>query len=349
MPNKIGYYVSGNTAEGFVNYLSSNTLDFHHHIILKHPSHTVKTMIIKEVIKEYETEDNLEILYSSLGEEFLEGVIIRDKKIALIDERIGSADLNGAFEMDLSLFTVDDVTTSDFSIERTQIKSLTEDAYTNFETGLRIHDQLEDIYIKEMDFIKANKIAEEFIDTILKYGSPQGNNAQIYHRLFGTNTKDGVVNVVPDILSQVSQKYFIKGRAGTGKSTFMKKIMTACREHGFDVELYHCSFDPNSIDMVLVRDLDFCIFDSTDPHEFFPNGPGEEVIDMYDKAVTPGTDEKYSEEINELTNSYKSYMKKGVICLKEAGDLLKNVEQNFVINDRDIEKVKSFIFRKIIE
>ncbi|GGA67026.1 hypothetical protein [Ornithinibacillus halotolerans] len=349
MPNKLGFYVTGNTAEGFVNFLSTNTSNFHHHIILKHPSLKVKTTIIKEIINQYEATNDLEVLYSSIGNEFLEGVIIRDKKIAIIDERIASADLPGSFEVDLTLFTNDHLLTEDFSAERDKIRELTETAYKNFQTGLRIHDDLEKVYIKEMNFKLANQVAEEFVDTILKDVPKQNRQSQIVHRLFGTNTKDGVVNCVPEILSQLSNKYFIKGRAGTGKSTFMKKVMAACQDKGYDIELYHCSFDPNSIDMVLVRDLEFCIFDSTDPHEFFPEGPGDYVIDMYEKTVTPGTDEKYEKEITELNTRYKSYMKKGVANLKEAGEIIDSLEQRFVRNPKEIEKIKTFLVGKILD
>src|SRR5690606_31689042 len=101
---------------------------------------------------------------------------------------------------------------------------------------------------------------------------------------------DGVVNEVPYILNQVKNVYHIKGRAGTGKSTFMRRVVAACEAYGFDLELYHCSFDPGSLDMLLVRELDFCIFDSTEPHEFFPTREGEQIIDLYEEAVNPGTD-----------------------------------------------------------
>jgi hypothetical protein len=129
----------------------------------------------------------------------------------------------------------------------------------------------------------------------------------------------------------------------------MKKVMKAAEDHGFDIELYHCSFDPNSVDMVLIRELEFCIFDSTDPHEYFPNGPGEEEIDMYEKTVTPGTDEKYEKEITELNTTYKSYMKQGVVELKAAGEIINQVEQRFTMDPRIIDKITSFIFGKIIE
>lgn len=48
-----------------------------------------------------------------------------------------------------------------------------------------------------------------------------------------------------------------------------------------------------SLDMVLLRELDIVIFDSTAPHEYFPDRDNDEVVDMYEITVTPGTDEKY--------------------------------------------------------
>ncbi|MEN2768710.1 hypothetical protein [Ornithinibacillus xuwenensis] len=349
MPSKIGYYVSGNTAEGFVNFLPTNTTNFFHHIILKHPSHTLKSAIIQEIIHEYEPTNDIEVLYSSIGKEFLDGVIIRDKKVAIIDERIATAALNGAFEINLSLFTKDEILSFESTDAITNIENYTQQAYEDFWKGLKVHDDLEEIYIKEMDFDRANEMADEYIQKVLK-DTPNGKqDPAVFHRFFGTNTKDGVVNVVPTLLNGLTSKYFIKGRAGTGKSTFMKKIMAACNEHGYDVELYHCSFDPNSIDMVLVRDLDFCVFDSTDPHEYFPEKPGEEIIDMYKEAVTSGTDEKYATDIKRLNLDYKSFMKKGVQQLQLAGEALIALEQQVLIDPKEVEKIKSFILNKIIE
>ena len=39
----------------------------------------------------------------------------------------------------------------------------------------------------------------------------------------------------------------------------LKKLAKAAEEKGFEVEVYHCGFDPNSLDMVIVRELGFAI------------------------------------------------------------------------------------------
>jgi len=289
------YYVSGNTAQGFINLLPENVAQFEHMIILKHPSEKIKTAVLNDLINKYNQKYDLEILLSPLGSNYLDGVIIREQSFGMIIDNIAVPELPGAIELDLGLF-ISKGENAHKEI-KTNFQSHIKQAYESFATGLSIHDDLEEIYINEMNFDRADQLAEEFIQDLLKDKEKKERHGTEFKRMFGTNTSDGVVNVVPEITDEIANVYYIKGRAGTGKSTFMKKIAEACENNGFDVEKYYCSFDPDSVDMVLVPELDFCILDSTDPHEFNPNRDGEFIVDLYDEAVTPGTDEKYAADI----------------------------------------------------
>ncbi|WP_164668058.1 AAA family ATPase [Virgibacillus doumboii] len=333
------YWITGNTAEGFVNFLDTNLLGIDRVIALKHPSAKLKSKILQNLINKYRSDD-LEILQSALGSKYLDGLINREKSVAFLDEKIANSSTK---TIDLEdLLPVSQQDQEDF-------QSLTQKAHESFTTGLKVHDDLEEVYINQMDFDRADEFANEFISDLLNDVPEKKRKSHTYHRFFGTNTADGVVNVVPHLTSNIKHVHYIKGRAGTGKSTIMKKIAQACSDHGFDVELYHCSFDPNSIDMVLVRELDFCIFDSTDPHEFFPKRDGEVIEDLYGELVTPGTDEKFKTEINDLNNHYKSYMKQGIRYLKEADSYLEKTEQNYMENvtDQDIKKVTKHIVKNV--
>src|SRR5699024_12170702 len=115
----------------------------------------------------------------------------------------------------------------------------------------------------------------------------------VYERLFGTNTPDGKVNHVSALIAPFRNVYYVKGRAGTGKSVFMKKILNACKSYGYDIETYRCSFDPSSVDMIIVRDLEFCVFDSTLPHEFFQDYGLGVVIYYYELTFDIDTDVLY--------------------------------------------------------
>ena len=81
------------------------------------------------------------------------------------------------------------------------------------------------------------------------------------------------------------KRIFIKGRPGTGKSTFLKKLSKSLIDNGFDVEEYYCSFDKESLEMVISRELSFAVFDSTSPHEKFPERETEEILDFYVNSI----------------------------------------------------------------
>lgn len=347
MSNK-KYYVTGNTAEGFVNFLPTNVRNFNYVIILKHPSNTLKTTILKQIIKKYESAHDLEILCSTLSNKYLAGVIIREKSLAFVTDQIATPDLLGEIEINLDLF-LENPANSDVDADFTMVNKHTQAAYDNFKTGLAIHDDLEKIYIEQMDFNKADEVAGDFIQNLLQNVPEQNRKSNTYRRLFGTNTSDGAVNIVSSLIEPLKNRYYLKGRAGTGKSHLMKKVMQACQKHGFDIELYHCSFDPNSVDMVLVRDLDFCVFDSTDPHELKPEREEDVIIDLYEKTVTPGTDEKFAEAIDRVQRNYKEYMKKGMLDLRKAATYREEIEQQYIFTDADTNRITAFIIEQVLQ
>lgn len=204
------------------------------------------------------------------------------------------------------------------------------------------HDEQEKIYIAHMDFNAADRLTKETIHMLFDGKSLDCPGTEV-HRFFGAATVDGNVNYIPEVTRDIPKRYLIKGRPGTGKSTFLKKIAQTAVERGFRTEIYHCSLDPDSLDLVAVRELGFCLFDSTAPHEYFPERPEDEIIDIYKTCVTPGTDEKYQAELSESQAAYKEMIASGVAFLKKAKeesdrfdatlpeidiDVLKQVTQN---------------------
>lgn len=75
----------------------------------------------------------------------------------------------------------------------------------------------------------------------------------------------------------------IKAGPGCGKSTLMKKIAERLIKKDCDAELIHCSSDPESLDGVICREMNFCILDATAPHTLEPMYPVacEEILSLY--------------------------------------------------------------------
>ena len=191
------------------------------------------------------------------------------------------------------------------------------DAVTVFNSARTFHNLEEEIYIQHMDFSRADLLCNEFLSCLLAGRIKKENAGKAFHRFFGAASINGNLCYIPQLTETVEKRYFIKGRPGTGKSTFLKKIANTLLEYGIDTEIYHCSLDPNSLDMVIAREIGVCLFDSTAPHEFFPVRPSDEIIDLYKECVMPGTDEKYASRIAELETAYKEKIAEGLTLLNE--------------------------------
>lgn len=102
------------------------------------------------------------------------------------------------------------------------------------------------------------------------------NIGNIKHVFPGSNTPNGFFPFFSYIVPQESANkiYVIKGGPGTGKSSFMKKIGAAATERGLDVEFFHCSSDPNSLDAIFIPSLNIALLDGTAPHVVDPVFPG---------------------------------------------------------------------------
>lgn len=97
----------------------------------------------------------------------------------------------------------------------------------------------------------------------------------------GANTAQGFYSFFNYLARDDLQRVFIlKGGPGTGKSTFMHKVIEELANKRIDK--YFCSADPNSLDGIYIRDYDATIVDGTAPHTIDPHLPGavQEIIDL---------------------------------------------------------------------
>ena len=88
------------------------------------------------------------------------------------------------------------------------------------------------------------------------------------HLFPGGNTSKGFYSFYRYVLPQDDAKRIlcIKGGPGTGKSQLMKKVATHFNKKGYTIEYHHCSSDPNSLDGILVKELNIALLDGTSPH-----------------------------------------------------------------------------------
>lgn len=346
------YFLTAHTSDGLISHARESLIGVDKILIIEHPSVRWTTIILNDLIRRLEVED-FELILSSSGEEYIEGIIFPEASIAVVTDTFAvsySQWLPEAekYSVDITRLNVNEKERKEF-IEAYSAKL--KKAYTLLKDGLDRHESVEEIYIKEINSALADDLAQRLILELLDNVPKRKEAPETKKRFFGTNTPFGTYNIVPSLLNRVRRADLIHGRAGTGKSTLMLKIATAILNHGYPIEVYHCSFDPSSVDMVLAPDLNYCIMDATEPHAFDPKKKGERIIDTYKEFVTPGTDEKYHDEITARTEAYKEKVKQSKNLMQQAGALFSKIEEPFQKNEQvlkeQLEDIVTTVINKI--
>lgn len=332
------YFAGGNTARGFYSLYDECLEGLERVFILKGGPGTGKSTLMKEIgAKWVEKGYDIEFLHCSSDNNSIDGVIIPALKAGVVDgtaPHVIEPKVPGAIEEYVNLGDAWDPIKLGGQKERIiELNGLVSDAfaaaYRTFAEALKVHDDWEKVYIDSMDFAKADQLTEKLIHNF--FGSMSLNkSATVKHRFLGAATPKGAVDFVPNLTESLPRRYFLKGRPGSGKSTMLKKVAAEGEARGFDVEVYHCGFDPHSLDMLIFRELGIAIFDSTAPHEYFPSREGDEIIDLYGTIIEAGTDERFADQIAQYSKEYKGKMKTAISYLAQAKELRDELESIYI-------------------
>ena len=139
--------------------------------------------------------------------------------------------------------------------------------------------------------------------------------------------------------------YIIKGGPGTGKSGLMKKIGAKAEEKGVECEFIYCSSDPNSLDAVILPELNVCVADGTAPHVIEPKFVGcvEQLVNIgecWDK-------DKLRSNANEIRRLYldnQALHQRAQRFLSASGSLLTD-SRKIAAQHTDYEKLVNYSIR----
>ncbi|MFB9328098.1 PRK06851 family protein [Paenibacillus aurantiacus] len=319
------YFARGNTARGAYFLYDSAFQGLNRLYILTGPPGTGKSTLLRGLADRLlEQGQHVELFHSPLRPDELDGIIATDLKAGIVDGSVseGITDQTAREVVTIDVAEAVDQERLAKHIEtvadlKEKLAQLYTNAYEGYAAALRIHDEWERYYIDSMDFGKADDITRQLIEGL--FAGHEHDTPTVRRRLFfGAATPKGAVDYIPGLTASLRRRIFIKGRPGSGKSTLLKKLAAAAEQKGVDVRVFHCGLDPNSLDMLIFPELSTAIFDSTAPHEYFPDRDGDEVLDMYALSMKPGTDEQYARELAEIKERYASKMKAATAYLAAA-------------------------------
>lgn len=165
------------------------------------------------------------------------------------------------------------------------------------------------------------------------------------HFFMSALTSNGFVSNFMELLNETRYKraYLIKGGAGSGKSTLIKKAAERSAGKVDRLELIHCSADPHSLDAAILGDK--TIIDATAPHNLEPHLSGvfERMVCLYDcfdnaKLLENETEIRLALSDEEINKSRADSF------IRAAGMLLYSNE-SIASRCINIEKLSAFISR----
>ncbi len=198
-----------------------------------------------------------------------------------------------------------------------------------------VYDDIEAINSRLIDRGALNQMAESLIDELMGGRSAAPRPGRI-RRLFGTAiTPAGPKNHLDTLLGPLAYKVVVRGQPGTGKSTLIEKVVARASELGLDVEAYHCPFDPQRVEHVVVLALDLAITTSAKPHEW--TGSVDLEVNT-DEALDETAQAKDSAMIAQAQETHRHLFDYAVAALSDARKLHDQLEE-FYIPYMDFTKV----------
>ena len=179
-------------------------------------------------------------------------------------------------------------------------------SFSMLESAKKLHDDWEVVTQSCMDWQALDEQISSLKSDVFQSMTLNKTGSRT-HRLLGTLTPTGAQNTVQSMTKSLTRRLMIKGKPGTGKSSLMKGLADEASERGLDTQIVWCGLDAGSVDMIIIPELNFCIFDSTDPHIFDPEEgrSGDAIFDMAQHCKL--TDEAEA-EIDAIRASYKEAM-----------------------------------------
>lgn len=263
-------FPGGNTSVGFYSY-------YHHVIDLKEANRVFfikggpgvgKSSMMKKIGKRMLDEGfNLEFHHCSADPDSIDAVVLPDLKIAMIDgtaPHVLDPKYPGAVDeiINLGEYWYEDPLKSN----RDEIIRAIEDnsniykrVYKYLGAAKLIHDDIEWIYTKAMDFQKQNALTNSFIEDIFKNTKILNRESKVRHLFGSAYTHKGHIDFAESYIGIMENIYYINGKEGTGKSTILKRIVERAIEYGLNIEVFHEPLEPLKIESIIIEDLNLAI------------------------------------------------------------------------------------------
>lgn len=258
-------FPGANTCNGFYSYFDYIIpKDINRIFCLKGGPGVGKSSLMKKVAMEFIDKGyDVEVFPCSSDPGSLDAVLVKKLKVVLLDAtapHIVDPKTPGAIDEIVNLgdfWNVDNLEMNKIEIEQCneEISSCFQRAFKYLKSAEPIFYDIEDKNSDAMDFGRLNKFTDEFIEKLFE-GVENSEKLSKPRHLFGTAiTPIGHIDYADSILQDVNKIYYLDGKIGYGKTTFLKRVYERAVLKGLNVEVYHYPLIPGKIESIIIEEL----------------------------------------------------------------------------------------------
>ena len=304
---------------------------------------------------------NVEFHYCSSDNYSLDGVVLPDIKIALVD---GTAphiiDPQNPGVVDEIIHLGDHWNEKKLAAHRDDVLAVNKKYKRTFRTvysslkGAKVAFDEWSGYIRESrNEAEINDLTYKIIRAIFGGDhNPKGNTPHERHLFASAITPDGIVNKYESILQGYHKIFVLKGKPGSGKSKIIKAVQCAAAVAGLGTEVFRCGFAPEDYDAVLIPELKTGIIYTEYPLvSRVSKVCGEITAYNLDAFLEPGKLGSYRVEIEDCSTRFWQLIHRAIAYLKTAKGLHDKMEEYYISSmDFDaVNKRREATLRRILQ
>lgn len=276
------YFPGNNTPQGFFSYYRYilSQREANKIICIKGGPGTGKSTFMKKIGEKFaELGEDIDYLHCSADEGSLDGVVLKNRRIALIDgtsPHITDPVTPGAVDriVNLGEFWNEE----GIAVNKDEIIDLSEEssrwyriAYNYLSAARSVLRSLEEVYNKAVEASEIYRLVADI--TAKEYAEfPISIRPGRQKKFFASAiTAGGLVNYIPSLLENISKVYVVSVPEGYQNSSFMEILREGAVYRGFETEVFYCPMGPDEkIDHIIIPQLSLAFITVNDYHDIEP-------------------------------------------------------------------------------
>lgn len=346
-------FAGGNTSLGFYSFFDYilPQEEAHKIFVVKGGPGVGKSTFMKKIGEELlEKGFDVEFHHCSSDSDSLDGIFIPQLKIALIDgtaphvidpKNPGAVDeiINlGEYWNEQKLMAA-----RDNIIEVNKKTSrLFKTAYSHLKEARVAYDEWKSYVSESMDIARYYEIVNALLENVFKDSHYNYSSHGKRRHLFASAiTPAGLKNFTDTLIDSRMRSYCIEGEPGTGVKEMIARVAQAAQERGLFTELFHCPFEPECLDMVIIPEINSVILNMSKPfHYNITKIDGLRVEDKVNLniCIHKHVLKEYETDLDEAKRRFYSLIATAVEHLGSAKAVHDSME-HYYISAMDFEKI----------